>query len=247
MPFKPTYLYIKTHSITGLKYFGKTTKSDPSKYTGSGDYWLKHINVHGNHLHTEILGFFTDKDECIRAATEFSINNNIVESKEWANFKIENGLDGGSDIGHKKSNTENMRIAASIKAQKMIDNGTHPFLGERGSELAKKRNKKLIEEGKHNFQGEKGSRHSTEMNLKRVKEGTHNLIRRADGTSHASDRVANGTHNWQSNAHTVSVVDKLGNCIRVTKDLYWSQIGPKEDWEYVGISSKIAKTRLTKT
>jgi hypothetical protein len=23
--FKPTYLYIKTHNITGLKYFGKTT------------------------------------------------------------------------------------------------------------------------------------------------------------------------------------------------------------------------------
>lgn len=29
--FLPTYLYIKTHNQTGLKYFGKTTK-DPFKY-----------------------------------------------------------------------------------------------------------------------------------------------------------------------------------------------------------------------
>jgi len=33
---KPTYLYIKEHSKTGLKYFGKTTKSDPTVYDGSG-------------------------------------------------------------------------------------------------------------------------------------------------------------------------------------------------------------------
>ena len=28
----PTYLYIKEHSITGLKYFGKTTAKNPLKY-----------------------------------------------------------------------------------------------------------------------------------------------------------------------------------------------------------------------
>ncbi|HET8688737.1 MAG TPA: HNH endonuclease signature motif containing protein [Methanosarcina sp.] len=35
-------------------------------------------------------------------------------------------------------------------------------------------------------------------NQKRIADGTHNLLRRADGTSHASDRVAAGTHNFQS-------------------------------------------------
>jgi hypothetical protein len=43
----PTYLYIKQHSITGLKYFGKTTKSNPYKYNGSGKYWIRHINKNG--------------------------------------------------------------------------------------------------------------------------------------------------------------------------------------------------------
>ena len=28
----PTYLYIKQHSITGLKYFGCTTRKDHIKY-----------------------------------------------------------------------------------------------------------------------------------------------------------------------------------------------------------------------
>jgi hypothetical protein len=34
------------------------------------------------------------------------------------------------------------------------------------------------------------------QNLKRIEKGTHNLMRREDGTSHASDRVQNGTHHF---------------------------------------------------
>ena len=33
-----TTLYIKTHKITGLKYFGKTTLN-PFTYNGSGSHW----------------------------------------------------------------------------------------------------------------------------------------------------------------------------------------------------------------
>lgn len=36
------HLYVKIHNVTGLKYFGKTTK-DPFKYRGSGKYWLAHL------------------------------------------------------------------------------------------------------------------------------------------------------------------------------------------------------------
>lgn len=94
MSFNPTYLYTKTHNVTGLKYFGKTVK-DPFVYQGSGTYWLRHINQHGNNVSTNIIGYYTDKEECIKAATEFSKRNNIVESKEWANLCPENGTDGG--------------------------------------------------------------------------------------------------------------------------------------------------------
>ena len=38
--FKPTFLYIKQHTVTGKLYFGKTTQN-PETYLGSGTYWTK--------------------------------------------------------------------------------------------------------------------------------------------------------------------------------------------------------------
>jgi len=39
------HLYVKQHSITKLKYFGKTIQ-DPIKYSGSGVHWKKHLKKH---------------------------------------------------------------------------------------------------------------------------------------------------------------------------------------------------------
>jgi len=99
--FIPTYLYIKTHNVTGLKYFGKTT-NDPNMYRGSGKYWLAHIKKYGYNVTTEIFGYYTEKEQCIAAATQFSKDTNIVyavnnsNKKIWANQIIENGIDGGA-------------------------------------------------------------------------------------------------------------------------------------------------------
>jgi len=95
---KPTYLYIKQHKITKLKYFGKTTK-DPNKYLGSGKHWIRHIKKHGLEIDTIWQQLFTDEKELVDFALKFSKDNNIVESSEWANLKEENGLDGGFDKG----------------------------------------------------------------------------------------------------------------------------------------------------
>ncbi len=89
------YLYIKQHSITGLKYFGKTTRKDPFKYRGSGMYWQNHINKYGKeYIKTLEIWGFDDINLCSKFALKFSKNNNIVESKEWANLQPENGIDG---------------------------------------------------------------------------------------------------------------------------------------------------------
>jgi hypothetical protein len=88
------YLYHKRHRITGLNYFGKT-KLDPFTYNGSGKYWIRYIKKHGEDIETLNVWVFKDQDECTTFALEFSIKNNIVESKEWANLKLENGKDGG--------------------------------------------------------------------------------------------------------------------------------------------------------
>ena len=96
MTIYPTYLYIKQHSITKKKYFGKTTQ-DPLKYNGSGVYWTDHIKKHGRKhvITTRLFGPFTDSIVISEFALAFSRDNNIVESKDWANLEPENGLDGG--------------------------------------------------------------------------------------------------------------------------------------------------------
>jgi hypothetical protein len=215
---KPTYLYIKTHKVTGLKYFGKTTKSDPKSYKGSGIYWKKHLAKYGYLVDTEIVGVFDSIEECANFATIFSIENNIIDSPEWANLKLENGLD-GSPIGVKfsdehKENIRKSRIgkcfnpftdetrqrmsaASKLKAQKQLEEGKSAFHGEKGSSLAKDRNARLSSEGKHNFQV----------------------------------------------TGIVSVVDKNGVGKRISKEEYDSQLGHRNDWEFVSVSSKEAKRR----
>lgn len=97
------YLYHKRHRITGLNYFGKTT-IEPYNYSGSGKYWRRHIKIHGSDIETVNVWKFEDQNECTTFALKFSQENNIVESKEWANLKPENGNDGGDPglIGRKK-------------------------------------------------------------------------------------------------------------------------------------------------
>jgi hypothetical protein len=99
--FKPTYLYIKQHTITGLKYFGKTIGKNPVKYLGSGTYWNRHLAKHGKTVVTLWYKLYTDKNELIEYALNFSKENNIVESVEWANLKPEDGLRGGGAKGIK--------------------------------------------------------------------------------------------------------------------------------------------------
>lgn len=95
--FKPTWLYIKTHTITGKKYFGKTSQKNPCTYKGSGTYWRNHLKIHGNTIHTELIGPFYSIEDIQLYALMFLLTNNIVKSKEWANEKPENGLDGGNN------------------------------------------------------------------------------------------------------------------------------------------------------
>lgn len=110
--FKPTWLYLKQHSVTGLKYFGKTIK-DPERYSGSGVYWTQHLAVHGNDICTIWKKLFTSQEELTKFALNYSRENNIVESTDYANLKPEDGLMGG-DTGI----TERGRKIISEKSKK---------------------------------------------------------------------------------------------------------------------------------
>jgi len=96
--------------VTGLRYFGKTTR-DPLTYNGSGKRWTNHINKHGRSLDTIWTEKFDDMALCQEFAEFFSEFFNIVKDERWANLKPENGNDGGSSLGHKKSETAKARMS----------------------------------------------------------------------------------------------------------------------------------------
>lgn len=95
--FKPTFLFLKQHTVTGKLYFGKTSCNNPITYNGSGIHWKRHIRLHGEE-HVETLWFclFVNNEECVKFAVMYSGLQNIVNSEDYLNLKIENGLDGGS-------------------------------------------------------------------------------------------------------------------------------------------------------
>lgn len=104
MKFAPTWLYVKQHRVTGLKYFGKTIR-DPFKYNGSGRYWKQHIKIHGKDIDTIWCELFDNEQHLVEFAEFFSKHYNIVNAtdsfgkKIWANEIPENGLQGGQNAG----------------------------------------------------------------------------------------------------------------------------------------------------
>lgn len=126
------YLYVKQHSVTGLKYFGKTTKADPYKYRGSGHHWLRHIKKHGiEFIETIELYEFQDQEEATKFALEFSKKHQIVESPEWANLIVENATDGGSEKG------QNLWSEASkLKRSKTYSGCGNPLYGKMRKDLS---------------------------------------------------------------------------------------------------------------
>jgi hypothetical protein len=109
-----TYLYIKTHKITGLKYLGKTTQ-DPFKYKGSGIRWCNHLNVHGDEHDTEILMECQTKEEVKQWGLYYSELWDVVKSPEWANLKPENGEGGAWNTGIAHPPEVVAKISASNK------------------------------------------------------------------------------------------------------------------------------------
>jgi hypothetical protein len=147
--FQPTFFYIKQHMVTGKLYCGKTTR-DPFKYLGSGLYWRRHIRKHGEvHVATLYVELFTEKDLLTEFAIDFSTKMKIVESACWANLKLENGLDGGTDKGHRKGipskrkgtgkpkPPSTMKQAMVARSEAYTGSG-NPFFGKKHREESKR-------------------------------------------------------------------------------------------------------------
>ena len=159
-----TYLYIKQHSVTGKLYFGKTIRN-PEKYLGSGVHWLNHIRKHGTkHVVNLWYYLFETKEECTEFAIEFSNKMNIVESDQWLNLCVENGI--GGPIGYKHSDYNKNKISEKSLNRKWSEQSK---LKASKSHSGKPKS----EEHKANLRGPKSDEHKA--NMRKPKSTTENM------------------------------------------------------------------------
>ena len=185
-PFKPTALLVVKHNNTGLKYFCKTTLLDRvHRYKGSGTSWTSHLREHGFDVNVGILGFYVEEQRCLDAAKNFSEDNNIVNSNEWANAVVETGKNGCSMVGErnpfygKKHTPEAIESARLKRLGRSVNKGAYRSPEQRAKisaslkgrknpvVAAKLTGRKQTEEHKANVaKGRQGFTHSMETKEK---------------------------------------------------------------------------------
>jgi hypothetical protein len=163
-----TTLYIKEHKESGLKYFGKTTKSDVDSYDGSGKYWKRHLKEHGKNVKTIWSEHFENKELLQEFAEFFSDFFDIVKSDNWANLKPENGLDGWV-IGQKHD--PETKLSGMRGKKHSTETKLKMSLARIGKKLSEEHKAKLripkSDIAKQNIsKGRMGFKHSTETKLK---------------------------------------------------------------------------------
>jgi hypothetical protein len=109
------YLYIKTHTKTGLKYLGQTSKQDPYTYCGSGKDWKLHLSLNGFTVDTEIIRKCFSKQELNYYGRYYSNLYKVTSAVDnygnriWANRIPETG-GGGTPTEQTKEKLRNGQL-----------------------------------------------------------------------------------------------------------------------------------------
>ena len=113
-------LMIKKHNKTGLKYlcFTKTEGIEYDNYKGSGKHWLRHLKKHGSDISTTLIYETDSPIEFKEYAIQKSKEYNIIESKDWANIRIEDGA-GGDTVSNKKWITNGSKDKYILKTEEI--------------------------------------------------------------------------------------------------------------------------------
>ena len=217
----PTYIYIKRHKISGLKYLGKTTKSNVESYKGSGVYWKKHLKKYGVE-HVETLWVsepFYDKNLLVEFSTFLSDFLDVQNSEEWANLIIENGLDGApKGVNNSGPLGEKNGMFGKTKEK-------NPFYGRKHSvELKEKWRNMRLGENNPNFGGKSWTKESIEK-LRKPK---------------------SNKENYKGSPGKITCIDKNGQAQQISTELYRQQKQsglPMCEWEYVNTNSRVAADR----
>lgn len=196
--------------------------------SGSGGRTIEHVNIEY-------------RNKRLKAAL------NTKEAKERRSeiqkARVENGTHHFTSTDFIKKTAENSRkrvsngthnfLGENNPSHERIKNGTHHFLDkEKHKEMARKGAETKKRNGTSFSSTSEGKQMMSNLQQKRVKKGTHNFLGK---NNPCHERIESGTHNFVGK---ISCRTKTGECVQISKDLYYSQVGPCENWDYVVVRSK---------
>jgi hypothetical protein len=152
-------------------------------YIGKGSKeraWKSHTRTNGTNLLPKDPTKIVILKESLTELEAYNYESELIEKygrKELGTGILQNRTDGGrgNESGYRHSNEaiEKLKHAGTKGANKRLAEGTHNF---------------VTNPPRANLNGA--------VTKKLVEEGRHNLLKRPDGTSVSSDRVAAGTHHF---------------------------------------------------
>jgi group I intron endonuclease len=166
-------IYRLTNILTGKVYIGKTTTALKNRLKGhlrdvsEGAQTILHrsIRKHGFSNFTAEVIFNCFREEDLSDMEKFFIVEHdccLLDGKD----KGYNMTRGGEGFSSEE---------AGNLARRLLEEGKHPWQGERGSEMAKVREAKKLAEGRHHLAGEASFDLHSRIAKARVAAGTHNL------------------------------------------------------------------------
>jgi hypothetical protein len=118
---KLTYIYVK-RLPDGLMYLGKTDRN-PYEYIGSGVKWIRKIRKYKykkKDIETWILHETNSEEDLKKFGKYYSKLFDVVNSKNWANLKDEDGIGGSSGLSDKQRLIISKKISESSKNKKKV-------------------------------------------------------------------------------------------------------------------------------
>lgn len=208
------YLFIyKTTHKNGKFYIGRHETDNLNDGYLGSGKWVKSIKDRSN-LDREIIEY-SDNIDNLKTLEEYYIE------KHWNDPLCMNVIRGSDGWTSKDVSVFNSEIQENGKSRSQ-NRATNMYLSGKSG---------LVSDGGKNIV------------YKMTEEGTNPFFKRDDGSSVASDRVKNGTHNLVGG---VTCTDIKGNIIQVPKKEYYSQKGEMNSWKYVSITSNEGRRRTGK-
>jgi group I intron endonuclease len=195
-------IYKFTNLVNGKVYIGQTSQRMDARI-GS------HLTAaaHGSHLifHRALAKYGMENFKCEIIFCTFKKEDlNCYEQqfiKEYDCCFLDDSNNGynmtrGGDAGTRSS--DDARRAALAR----VANGTHPFMGERGSIMATTNNIKRTKAGTNPFAGAPASKRSYIRETLKIKNGTHPFAGEK-GSALQQQKVKDGTHPWAGDAGSI--------------------------------------------